>query len=186
MKSKTYFIVACVAALLSLLLFIWHNAISSRAIICIIAGVFNLAGVLTLIAGVRTRGRSLARALTIISSVAAVVGATLLLIFSDEVSAWMPELMSMAVAVAAMWHTVVILRRPISTMDHIQWLLIAPAILVGEAVYLWLLPNESDPQVMTAMGVAAAVVAMVSAIEGFLLRHAGQREKNGSLTPLEG
>lgn len=173
MKAKVYFIYAAIAAVLSTLLILGRNVISSFAIICIVAAVFAIAGVLTLIASARVRTRNMARMLTMLCSVAAVVGGVLLLVFSSAVAATLPAVMGVAVAAAALWQAMVILRRPISEAKHSRWLLISPAALIIIATYLWLLAPESDPQAMGAMGVAAAIIALSSAIEGFVLRTAG-------------
>ena len=187
MKAKAYLIYVCAAAVLSTLLFVGRNHISSFTIICIIAAVFTLAGATTLIAiaRVRTANRRLARAITTTSAVAAVVSAALLMLFHTEVAAAMPAVMGTAVAVAAVWQAVVILRPTLSAVPHSKWVLIAPAALIAIAMYLWLLPAESDPQMITAGAVAAAVIAAATAIEAFLSRKPAQSAQNTSLTPLE-
>lgn len=185
MKAKVYFIYAAIAALLSTLFTLGRNAISSFAIICIIAAVFAIAGVLTMIASARVRTNQLARVLTLLCSVAAVVGGVLLLVFSSAVATILPAVMGVAVAAAALWQAVVILRRPISEAKHSRWLLISPAALIATASYLWMLPPDSDPLAMSAMGVAAAIIALSTVIEALILRAAGQTAQNSDLTPLD-
>ncbi|MGN0224157.1 MAG: hypothetical protein ACI4AM_09060 [Muribaculaceae bacterium] len=186
MKAKSYYIYAVTAAALSTLLTLARNLISSFAIICIIAAVFVIAGALTLIAGARVRTHKAARVLTLICSIAAVVGGVLLLVFNSEVATILPTVMSIAVAAAALWQTLVILRQPISEAKHSRWMLISPAALIVIASYLWLLQPHSDPQAMTAMAVAAAIIAISTVIEAFILRAAPQTTQNHPLTPLDG
>lgn len=185
MKAKVYFIYAAIAAVLSTLLIIGRNVISSFAITCIVAAVFAIAGVLTMIASARVRSHQVARVLTLLCSVAAVAAGVLLLVFSSAVAAALPSVMGVTVAAAALWQAVVILSRPISAANHSKWMLISPATLIGIATYLWLLAPESDPQAMTAMGVAAAILALSTAIEGFMLRAVGGSTQNSDLHPLD-
>ena len=173
MKAKTFFLIAAITALIALVLFLWHNAISSRGIIISAGIVFILAGALTALMSRRSLWQSkVAKTLTMISSVAAVIGGIALLYFNEEAGKAMPTVFAIATLFGAIWQFIVPLNRIMAGETQWAWLFTVPAALVGTAVYLFLLPNDaiSDPQAMFGLGISLTIVAIASVIEGFLLR----------------
>ena len=173
MKPATYFIISSIAAVAAALLLFAHNAITSRGIILTLSIVFMLAGIGTLIYAVYGQWQSrVSRYVVGVSAVAAFVGGLLLLVYKEEVALTIPTIFGIICAAAAVWKFSIPLLQIKKSQQPWAWLFIAPAALLGVAIYLWTLPKsvESDPNAMAALAISLLIIAIASVIEGLMLR----------------
>lgn len=175
MKGKNLIITALLVLAAGIILIITRASVRSEGVVTAGGILFIVAGLLDLLVFESDRRkdgkRPLAAAFNWITSAGAVILGLCMLIFKSTFVELIPFMFGILIAFAALYQVYLLAygSRPVMLPG---WLYIAPLLLAGAAVYLFMLkPMIDDHIIMLTSGIALALFGAVALIEGAMLGH---------------
>lgn len=187
MKSKNLTFTAILAMAVGIALIIANRSIYSTGVVVTGGILFVIAGILNVFvfdserrSGKQGRG-AVASTFSLVASVGAVVLGVCMIIFKESFALLVPYIFGIIVAFAACYqfYLLAIGVRPTVLPG---WLYLAPVILLGGAVYIFLLrPNADDHIIMIATGVALIFFGAISIVEAIMLSYSRHEAKKAAV-----
>lgn len=177
MKGKDIMMTSLIVLLVGVVLIITCDAIKSAGVVIVGGILFILAGVINvfLFEGERKRASNPPTGMTVAfsraSSGAAVILGLSMLFFTVTFTVIVPFLFGLVVLAAALYQFYILAYRS-REASLTPWLYVAPVLMVGAAIYVFLQPAdqaEGDKMIMLISGIALALYGVVGIVEAAVI-----------------
>lgn len=193
MKGRNLFLTSILALAVGVALIVFRNVINSDTLVSVGGIFFIAAGVVNMavfLGGRDKEGKArqgvFSSTFGWVSSAAAVLLGLSMLVFHDKFVGLVNFMFAVLIAITALYQLFLLIfgARPVRLP---QWLFIAPVLLVGAAVYLFI-PSvyTTDPVVMITTGASFIVFGLAMLVECFYIGNSNRRALKASRSETSG
>ena len=188
MGTKKTLILSLPTMVAGVIFIIARSAVSSVGVMVTLGILLIIAGALNFIVnrrGAKMRS-SVAKFLGTVANIAAVALGVSMIVFNATFATVVPVIFGTVVVMCAV-DMIVSNTSAIQSKRLSVWWLIAPALLLALAVYIFMCEpeNDEDPQLMLSMGIALAMYGLISIIMYLVCQNGATNTSAGGATPLQ-
>ncbi len=186
MKGRSLSILGIIAAAVGVVFILACNTIDMHTLAIIVGAIFVASGLIDLTVFGVSPDKDNRASMSFLSCVTSIVFGITMLVYADDFVHIMPFMLSMLIGASAVWQfvTLALAARPYQLP---AWLYLFPLVLVGGAIYLFIIKDSQDNRLlMLSSGIAIAVIGAGCIIEGSVLGVARRRHnKEAALAEAE-